>query len=41
MVLTILSVLIDGNYGTDFASNNRGFSFVIDFGKVVKKFPWS
>ena len=30
--------VIDGNYGTDFASNNRGFSFVVDFGKVVPKF---
>ena len=29
--------LLDGN-NTDFASNNRGFSFVVDFGKVVKKF---
>ncbi len=29
--------LLDGK-NTDFASNNRGFSFVVDFGKVVKKF---
>ena len=30
--------LLDGRNNTDFASNNRGFSFVVDFGKVVKKF---
>ena len=30
--------ILDGNGGTDFASNNRGFSFVVDFGKVVPKF---
>lgn len=30
--------LIDSNYGTDFASNNRGFSFVVDFGKVISGF---
>ena len=30
--------VIDGNYGTDFASNNRGFSFVVDFGKVISGF---
>jgi F5/8 type C domain len=30
--------VIDGNFGTDFASNNRGFSFVVDFGKVISGF---
>ena len=30
--------VIDGNSGTDFASNNRGFSFVVDFGKVISGF---
>lgn len=30
--------IIDGNFGTDFATNNRSFSFVVDFGRVVPKF---
>ena len=30
--------IIDNNGGTDFASNNRSFSFVVDFGRVIPKF---